>query len=143
MAEVAVKEVGWREAQEILSDIRRQVFVIEQQVPEALEWDGLDAEAIHLLAQSPAGTAVGCARILPPGRIGRMAVLKHSRGLGIGRALLRSAIASCRARGWQDIRLSAQAQATGFYAQAGFIVCSEDYVDAGIAHRDMKLSSSL
>lgn len=143
MAEISVKEVGWREAQHVLGAIRRQVFIIEQQVPEALEWDGLDAEAIHLLASSHAGTPLGCARILPQGHIGRMAVLKHSRGLGVGWMLLQAAIASCRAQGWHDIRLSAQTHAIGFYAQAGFVVCGEAYLDAGITHKDMRLILSL
>ena len=140
MAEISVKEVSWREAQQVLCDIRRQVFIIEQQVPEALEWDGLDAEATHLLASSHAGAPLGCARILPPGHIGRMAVLKHSRGLGAGRMLLQAAIASCRAQGWHDIRLSSQTHAIGFYTRAGFVVSSEEYLDAGIQHCDMKLA---
>lgn len=142
MAEISVNEVSWRDAQSVLSEIRRQVFIVEQHVPEALEWDGLDAEAIHLLAISPAGIAIGCARILSPGRIGRMAVLKTNRGHGAGLALLHAAIASSRARGWCDITLSAQKQAIGFYAQVGFTVCSKEYLDAGIAHLDMRLKLS-
>jgi predicted GNAT family N-acyltransferase len=143
MPEVVVNEVSWHEAQHVLSEIRTQVFVIEQQVPESLEWDGFDAGAVHLLAMSKAGVAVGCARLLPQGRIERMAVLKANRGHGIGLALLQAAIVSCRTRGWHDITLSAQVHALGFYAQAGFIVCSEEYLDAGISHRDMKLSLSI
>jgi predicted GNAT family N-acyltransferase len=142
MPEVVVNEVSWHEAQHVLSAIRTQVFVLEQQVPASMEWDGFDADAIHLLAMST-GVAVGCARLLPQGRIGRMAVLKANRRQGIGRALLQAAIASCRTRGWHDITLSAQVYALGFYAQAGFIVCSEEYLDAGISHRDMKLSLSI
>ncbi len=139
----AVHEVVWADAEAQLAAIRRQVFVVEQRVPEALEWDGLDDDAVHLLATTADGAALGCARILAQGRIGRMAVLETWRSRGVGSLLLQSAIVSCRARGWRDITLSAQTHALDFYARAGFVVCSEEYLDAGIPHRDMKLNLSV
>ena len=135
----AVQEVSWQAAQAELAQLRQQIFVIEQQVPVALEWDGLDAAAIHLLARDNNQHAIGCARILSGGSIGRMAVLKSWRKQGVGHALLQAAIASCRSRGWLHISLSAQTHAIGFYERAGFVVCSEEYIDAGIPHRDMVL----
>ena len=142
MTGFTVREIAWADAETSLAAIRRQVFVVEQHVPEALEWDGLDDDAIHLLATAADGTAIGCARILEQGRIGRMAVLETWRGRGVGRLLLQSAIASCRVRGWRAITLSAQMHALDFYAWAGFVVSSEEYLDAGIPHRDMKLNLS-
>ena len=139
----AVCEAVWATDQAALAAIRRQVFINEQHVPEALEWDGLDADAVHLLAMTESGSAVGCARILADGRIGRMAVLEAWRGRGVGSALLAAAIAACRARGWSNITLSAQTHALDFYAGAGFVVCSGEYLDAGIPHRDMKLDLSI
>jgi len=68
-----------------------------------------------------------------------MAVLETWRGRGVGSALLQAAIAVCRARGWPVALLSAQTHALAFYARAGFTVCSGEYLDAGIPHRDMKL----
>ena len=133
----AVQEVSWLAAQAELAQLRQQVFVIEQQVPVALEWDGLDAAAIHLLARDNNRHAIGCARILAGGSIGRMAVLKNWRKQGVGYALLQAAIASCHSHGWLHISLSAQTHAIGFYERAGFVVCSEEYLDAGIPHRDM------
>lgn len=139
MVNFTLQEVSWLTEEVQLSQIRQQVFIDEQQVPVALEWDGLDEDAVHLLALDQDGNAIGCARILPGGSIGRMAVLPNRRGQGVGRALLQAAIASCRAHGWLDISLSAQAHAIGFYQQAGFSVCSEEYLDAGIPHYDMLL----
>ncbi len=98
-APVTIRCADWHDPADHarLSGIRRAVFIIEQQVPEALEWDDDDATATHLLAIAPAsGEAVGTARILPDGRIGRMAVLRPWRGRGIGRMLLREAIAHCQ-----------------------------------------------
>lgn len=134
-----VQETSWQLAQAELAQVRQQVFIIEQHVPAALEWDGLDAAAIHLLARDQDQNAIGCARILAGGSIGRMAVLENWRKQGVGRVLLQTAIASCRSRGWLHISLAAQTHAIGFYARAGFVVCSEEYLDAGIPHRDMVL----
>ena len=36
-------------------------------------------------------------------------------------------------------KLSAQTYAIPFYEKFGFIVCSEEYMDAGIPHKDMQL----
>mgnify|MGYP001222817496 FL=1 len=131
--------VRWQDKEIELRKIRHQVFIVEQNVPSALEWDGLDEDAIHLLALDPAGKAVGCTRLLAGGKLGRMAVLADWRGKGVGESLLQAAIAACRQHGWRSISLCAQTHAMGFYQRAGFVVCSEEYLDAGITHRDMKL----
>src|SRR5690606_29654826 len=93
--------------------------------------------ARHLLACDTTGKAIACARV-SDGSIGRMAVLKGWRYQGVGAALLQAAIALCVKNGWHDIRLSAQTHAIGFYEKAGFSICSEEYPDAGIPHRDMR-----
>ena len=38
------------------------------------------------------------------------------------------------------LELGAQVHALGFYAALGFVPVGEDYVDAGILHRDMVLT---
>lgn len=113
--------------------------MMEQQVPIELEWDGLDESAVHLLATSRDDEAIGCARLIGDGSIGRMAVLKSWRNLGVGKALLEIAILHYQQQGTQPITLSAQTHAIGFYQQAGFKVCSKPYLDAGIMHVDMQL----
>lgn len=138
-ASYEIREVSWQSAAGQLSQIRQQVFIIEQHVPAALEWDGLDDDALHLLATDEQANPIGCARILNGGCIGRMAVLKNHRGSGVGDALLSAAIEHCQQRGWRDISLSAQVHAISFYERAGFVACSPEYQDAGIPHRDMKL----
>lgn len=125
---------------EALARVRRTVFIDEQGVPEALEWDEHDAVSIHWLAVLADGRPVGCARLLPDGRIGRMAVLPEWRGQGIGRALLDAAVACARARGMHEVRLSAQCHAAPFYQRAGFVVCGPPYDEAGIPHLAMRKS---
>lgn len=111
-------------------------------MPLALEWDGLDADAKHLLARDGHGTPIGCARILNSRLIGRMAILPAWRNQGIGMSLLRAAIEYGMEQGWHEVGLSAQIHAIGFYEQAGFEICSDVYMDAGMPHRDMKLNLS-
>lgn len=134
--------VGWAQGRAELESLRRRVFIEEQRVPEELEWDGLDAAAQHFLARDADGRAIGCARLLAGGRIGRMAVLPSWRRRGVGSALLQAAIAACRQRGEEQVTLSAQVAAIPFYEKAGFRVCGDVYPDAGIPHRDMLLRLS-
>jgi predicted GNAT family N-acyltransferase len=138
---ISVAFVTWAEAQADLIDIRRRVFVEEQGVPLELEWDGLDETAEHVLAEEH-GTAVGCARLLSDGKVGRMAILPEARGRGIGHRMLRAILEHLQADGVSEARLSAQTHAISFYEKCGFTVCSEVYDDAGIPHRDMKLKLS-
>ncbi len=135
-----IQKVTWQTHAQQLKTVREQVFIIEQQVPVELEWDGLDESAQHLLALDHAGETIGCARLVGDGSIGRMAVLKHWRGFGVGAALLSEAIAYFRLHDAQTIMLSAQIHAIPFYQKAGFAVCSQPYLDAGILHVDMRLS---
>ena len=138
---ISISFVTWAEAQSELVDIRRRVFVEEQGVPLELEWDGLDESAEHVLAKEH-DTALGCARLLPGGKIGRMAILPEARGRGIGHSMLHAILEHLQASGVAEARLSAQTHAIPFYEKCGFTVCSETYDDAGIPHRDMKLKLS-
>ena len=134
-----IQIVSWQTHARALSGLRETVFIQEQQVPISLEWDGLDETAQHLLALGDTGEPIGCARLLGDGSIGRMAVLKSWRRQGVGMALLSQAIACYRQLGIHQITLSAQMHAIKFYEKAGFTVCSEPYLDAGITHVDMRL----
>ena len=121
--------------------LRRVVFIEEQGVSEADEVDGLDGEALHLLAflgDNPVGTA----RLLlkgPGGKIGRVCVLPEARGTGLGAALIRAALAVLRDQpGVREAYLGSQSHATGFYEKLGFAVEGEEFLDAGIPHRHMR-----
>lgn len=133
-----IEKVSWQTHAAQLMAVREVVFIIEQEVPVELEWDGLDAAAQHLLALNAAGEAIGCARLLADGSIGRMAVLKPWRGLGVGAVLLNAAIAYYQQQARPVITLSAQVHVIAFYEKFGFKVCSEAYMDAGILHKDMQ-----
>ena len=139
-SQVTIRRVAWSEARDELRAIRINVFVREQHVSEALEWDCIDEECLHVLATTAAGDAIGTGRLLPDGHIGRMAVLAHWRRRGIGARLLAELIAAAAERGFDEIELSAQTHAIGFYRRFGFEVASGEYLEAGIPHRKMRRS---
>lgn len=121
-----------------LRALREAVFVVEQGVPPEIEWDGRDAGARHLIAERD-GAPVGCGRLLPDGRIGRLAVRAPLRGGGIGALLLQGLLQLAREEGMRRVYLHAQASAEDFYRRAGFLPDGPLFDEAGIAHRNMLL----
>ena len=116
--------------------IRYDVFVDEQNVPEELEIDGLDGEAKHVLAfvdEVPIGTG----RILSDGHIGRVAVLKNYRGLGIGKSIMKELVKCAQDLSLKKVWLSSQWHAHSFYLDLGFVCVGEVYKEAGIEHIKM------
>jgi len=116
--------------------IRYEVFVDEQNVPVDLEIDGLDGKAKHALAfidEVPIGTG----RILNDGHIGRVAVLKNYRGLGIGKLIMKELIKCAQDMSLEKVWLSSQWHAHSFYLDFGFVCVDEIYKEAGIDHIKM------
>ncbi len=132
-----VNVADWDKDQEQIKLVRQTVFIEEQKVPEDLEWDGLDEQCIHLLARDADNNAIGTARLLPHGHIGRMSVMKAWRGKGVGKALLNMLCTLARQQNVSQMHLSAQVQAQPFYEKLGFIGHGDTYIDAGIPHRRM------
>ena len=134
----AVRVCRWPDAAPQLRKVRHEVFVLEQRVPETLEWDDADAQSLHALAVGASGDAIGCARLLPDGHIGRVAVLADWRRCGVGSALLSHLIDEAHRRGDARVILNAQVAAMPFYGRHGFVANGEVFDEAGIAHRVME-----
>lgn len=141
-------EANWSEHQPALSMIRREVFIVEQQVPKDLEWDGIDPDCRHVLAEvhgiatgvaAPVTvpTAVATGRLTPNGQIGRMAVIKDFRGQGIGSEILQRLLDIAKAAGREQVYLHAQQRAVAFYKKFGFIETGKTFMEAGIPHVKM------
>ncbi|WNI25268.1 GNAT family N-acetyltransferase [Streptomyces sp. ITFR-16] len=131
--------------------VRKDVFVGEQNVPEELEYDAYDADAVHVIAVAADGTALGTGRLLhgpaaaaktggdlTVGSLGRLAVTKEARGLGVGAALVRAVEDAARERGLTAVDLHAQTHALGFYERLGYAAYGPEFPDAGIPHRAMR-----
>ena len=133
---LVIRAADWQKDKEQLCNIRRQVFVVEQGVSEAEEWDGRDTESWHWLATDGEDLPIGTARLLPDGQISRMAVLAAHRHAGVGAAILNMAVEQASQLGL-NIFLHAQTQALGFYERQGFKTEGEVFMEAGIPHYKM------
>ena len=128
-----IRLADWKSDQPALRAIREQVFVHEQSVPSAMEWDEFDSVSRHVLAEAE-GRTIGTARLLPDGHIGRMAVLSAWRERGVGTALLRVLLDLARDAGHERVMLNAQVRAIPFYRRFGFVADGAEYLEAGIPH---------
>lgn len=126
----------WRDA-DAIQRVRTAVFIREQGIPARLEWDGRDADCDHVLARDAGGQALATARLMPDGRIGRMAVLDGWRRRGIGRRMLQLLLQQATQRGLREIYLHAQLDVADFYRKAGFRSEGEPFVEAGLPHVQM------
>lgn len=128
--------------------LRHAVFVEEQNVPEALEWDELDAQSRHFLAidsgvrirSATATLALGTARMRivdEQAKAERVAVRRDVRALGIGRFLMLAIEAHARRLGLSTVVLHAQVSAIPFYERLGYRAQGEVFLSAGIDHREM------
>ena len=144
MAEIAVnglfsvRAAAWVPDMRKLQQVRRAVFIVEQDVPEALEWDDDDLHCLHALAEDEAGNPIATGRLLADGHLGRIAVLAEWRGRGAGAAIFEYLLAAAARLGHRQLLLNAQTHAIGFYARYGFVVCGEEYIEAGLSHRPMR-----
>ena len=136
---IDLQVVDWHHRQDALKAIRKSVFIDEQHVPKDLEWDGQDNDCIHFLASVNA-IPVATARLTAKGQIGRMAVLRKYRGIGIGSRLLAAVIEQARQSRFEQVFLHAQVNVIGFYEKCGFSAEGDIFIDAGIEHRTMRLS---
>ncbi|MFH9980216.1 GNAT family N-acetyltransferase [Streptomyces sp. NPDC017179] len=131
--------------------VRKEVFVVEQGVPQDIEYDAYDAVAVHVLAVREDGEPLGTGRLLHGaeaasktggdpalGSLGRLAVTARARGLGVGAALVRAIEDAARARGLTAVDLHAQSHALGFYERLGYAAYGPEFPDAGIPHRAMR-----
>lgn len=133
-----IRIMRWEEARHLAYPIRLTVFVNEQQVPEELELDDDDPTAWHAVMFKD-GQAIATGRLLKNGKIGRLAVLKEYRGLGLGSELLKTLVLYGHQEGIKEFFLHAQTSAVGFYERHGFKAIGLPFEEAGIDHIQMVL----
>jgi len=117
--------------------IRRKVFVVEQNVSEEEEFEFED-QCTHFLIYYKR-KAVGTARhrLTEKGiKLERFALLKETRGKGVGRDLLRFVLTNAR-QYQKPIYLNAQVAVVDFYKKQGFVINGAKFVEANIDHYPM------
>ena len=116
--------------------VRIAVFVEEQLISLAEEFDEHDeGEAVHYVGYED-GAPVAAARLVPAGeraKFGRIAVLERARGRGHGDALLRRLVADARADGYREAVLDSQHDKVRFYERFGFRAHGGEF-DDGVGH---------
>lgn len=127
---------SWTDLGQAALGIRLNVFVAEQGVPEEYELDDLDPVSLHAVIDID-GRPAATGRLCPDGRIGRMAVLKAFRGMGLGGKILQALIQEASRRGHRETYLHAQLHALAFYGRYGFVADGPPFDEAGITHRLM------
>lgn len=129
----------WQKQAEIQA-VRQSVFQLEQGIDPALDWDGQDETAQHLIATLQ-GKPVGTARLRSLenqiAKVERLAVLPQHRGQGIGRQIMVAALDYLTQQAISVVILHAQVQTEKFYRQLGFEPQGEIFFEAGIPHRKM------
>tara|TARA_Y100001970_G_scaffold131320_1_gene161991 strand:- start:4251 stop:4691 length:441 start_codon:yes stop_codon:yes gene_type:complete len=135
--ELKIKLVRTPQEQKNVLDIRRSVFIDEQQIPVEIEIDAFEESAIYVIAYFDE-EAVGTARWREIGntvKLERFAVLKNYRNKGIGRKLTMFIID--RIPQGKIIFLNSQESAIGFYSKLGFISKGPLFKEANILHQKM------
>ena len=126
----------WTKHKHTLKEIRKTVFIDEQQVPIELEWDEFDEHCTHFLI-SISGEFIATGRLKSDGQIGRMAVLAQHRRNGAGTILLNHILNYAQEIKLNKVYCHAQLTALDFYKTAGFTPTGEIFIDANIPHQAM------
>lgn len=139
MSQFVIQSGPWSQLQHDAKLIRSMVFIEEQNISEADEWDEQDAISLHFVVYAQ-DQPIATARLLENNSIGRVAVLQQYRGEGIGKLLMQQIIQVAKQQNRAFLQLSAQVYATRFYENLAFQVQGEEYLDCEIPHIDMGLS---
>ncbi|QLH78526.1 GNAT family N-acetyltransferase [Halosimplex rubrum] len=137
---VDVRVAAGEADREIALAVRREVFIEEQGVPEDIEMDGRDDEAVHFVAVDD--EPVGAARLREVesgvGKVERVAVVADRRGEGVGRDLVARLETAAADRGIDRLVMHAQTRVEAFYERLGYERTSDVFEEAGIDHVEME-----
>ena len=134
-------ELTTRELYEI-ARARTEVFLMEQRIV-CRDLDGEDYRALHCFLEDKNGTIMAYLRAMvaqdSPDAVQIGRVLSRTRGVGLGRQLMRLSIPEiAKRRGCKRLLLHAQCHAQGFYEKLGFAVTSPQFLEEGVPHVTME-----
>lgn len=140
MGEIYVQVAQSDDEFEKVYDIRRKVFIEEQEVPEEIEFDEYEFMSEHFLAYYD-GEPAGCARwrITPFGKVKleRFAVVAEFRHKGVASAVIAAVLEAIPKN--KETYLHAQIPVIPLYEQFGFETEGEIFLEADIEHKKMVL----
>lgn len=132
----------------IAHNLRFNIFVEGEKVPEDKEFDGLDSEAIHFLIYNNEDKPIAVSRIRfvdDKAKIERVGVIAEYRSKGIGKMLMLFIVDYVQKvkeeKKVKEIILAAELHAIGFYEKIGLKCISDIYLcECGSKHKDMSLT---
>lgn len=123
-------------------DIRKQVFIKEQNVPEEIEIDGSDKDAKNMILTIN-NKSIGTGRLIvidDKMYVGRVAILKEHRKKGYATHLINFLLNEAKNMGYNEVFIHAQSYAKDFYEKLGFKKFGEEFLEANIPHVNMKIT---
>lgn len=126
-----------KELLNIAFEIRRKVFIEEQNVSEEEEFE-FEEDCMHFLIYYKK-RVVGTARHRQTNKgvkLERFAILAEGRGKGYGYDILRFVLNDARALD-KPVYLNAQVDVVDFYKKQGFVITGTKFIEAGIEHYPM------
>lgn len=133
------KRITSEEELKIAFHIRKEVFVAEQHVPLADEFDEFDTLqglAEHILVyynEQPVGT--GRVRWVDGfGKLERICILEPFRKFGLGKVIIGALEGIATEKGISRVKLHGQTHAEGFYEKLGYQTASSVFMEDGIPH---------
>jgi predicted GNAT family N-acyltransferase len=141
---VRVELVSSKQQLDSAFSIRREVFVVEQQVPADEEYDEWEGTSRHFLAYDEKGSPCGTARwrhTTKGIKLERFAVLENYRNKGVGSALVKEVLQDVELQpdtASKILYLHAQLTAMPLYAKFGFVADGPEFLECGIKHHVMK-----
>ena len=132
-----MKVVVAKTQKEILDNcyVRGQVFIIEQKIDWAIEFDGLDPYCV-LFTVYDDNKPVGAARLLD-NKVGRVATLLEYRKQGIASLLMKKIEEYAKQNDMNILILHAQKYIEDFYVELGYASEGEIFYEAEIPHVKM------
>ena len=122
-------------------EVRKKVFTEEQGIPEDLEFDNHDREALHMVVKD-GERVIGTARVLflttNQAKIERMVILRPFRHRGIGRRIISFLNEELKNRHVEEVVLHAQYSVVAFYKSCGFEELGLPFWEVGIKHIKMQ-----
>lgn len=142
MSTISVYHVTNEEQLKDAYQVRHQVFVDEQKVPEDLEIDQYEEQSEHFVVYQNENEPIGAGRLRPvsstEAKVERICVLQEVRGQSIGYQIMDKIENVAQKKGIKTLMLHAQDHAKGFYTRLGYETVSEPFDEAGIVHVKMK-----
>ena len=134
--EYEIRECQNKEELDQLFALRKEVFVLEQGIPEHLDQDGLDENSKHVIVLTKQKEIVAGGRLSPQhelalGVLSRIVVKRAFRGKGLGPKIIRLLEALAIELSLREVQLKPHAHLEKFYHELGYQLLSIDKTQVG------------